>query len=169
MTQCTNSSVIEIKVRSKHLESAQKRWAKIPTNSKTISKSGKKYGILAEEIFIDSYGGILIDNKEYDIDYKSLGKIDIKTKRCWSCPDPSYNCTVAKYQLDRGGCDFYAFYRIRSDYSTAWFLGMISAAEFKKTATFMKSGTRAGNFICKADCYNIPISSLKTINELKTK
>lgn len=158
--------MIKIKITSKNLEAARKRAVFLGANSKKIQSGSEIHGMVGEQLFLDNYGGQLINNHNYDIDHSKIGKIDIKTKKCNSEPKSNYYCTVAAYQIDKDECEFYGFYRVHSKLKDAWFLGIISKEEFKKNAVFLKKGEKDGDFVVKADCYNLRIDQLKKISEV---
>lgn len=158
--------VIKVKITDANIKLARKRSVKIGANSKKISSGGELYGILGEQLFLDNYGGQLIDCKDYDILHEKIGKIDVKTKRCSSQPKDEYTCTVAAYQIDKKECEYYVFYRVLNNLTTAWFLGIISKKEFLTKAVKLKKGDNDGAFTVKADCYNIKISDLRNISEV---
>lgn len=160
--------VLKIKIKDEILLAAKKRASKIKANKYQIASGGAIYGILGEELFLNNFGGELIDCKDYDIKHKNIGKIDVKVKRCNGPPLDHYQCNVAAYQVDKNDCEFYAFYRVHNNLDTAWFLGIISKEEFVKKSIFLKKGTKTDDgFSVKADCYNIKISDLKTISEVQ--
>lgn len=161
-----SSMTLKVKITDKNLNAARKRAANIGPNAKKIQKGGELVGMLGEQLFLDNYGGDLIDCHDYDIDHPKIGRIDIKTKRCASPPQDHYYCTVAAYQINKTNCDYYGFYRIHNNLTDGWFLGIISKEEFIKKAIFMKKGSIDGNFEVKSDCYNIKISDLKEISEV---
>lgn len=158
--------MIKINITSKNLEAARKRAVFLGPNKKKIQGGSEIYGMVGEQLFLDNYGGALINNINYDIEHPKIGKIDIKTKKCNSEPLDHYYCTVAAYQIDKDDCEFYGFYRVDSKLRDAWFLGIISKEEFKKRATFLKKGDKDGDFTVKADCYNIRIDQLRAISEV---
>lgn len=157
--------VIKISIPDSNINKSRKRAAHLNNSKRKISFGGEIYGIVGEQLFLDNYGGELIDNKDYDINHPNIGKIDVKTKRCSSPPEGHYTCSVAEYQL-KNECDYYAFYRVHNNLTVGWFLGIISKEEFLKNATRLEKGEMDGDFVCKADCYNIKISQLKTISEI---
>lgn len=165
-TNKESSMTLKIKITDKNLNAARKRADKIGPNAKKIAKGGELYGMLGEQLFLDNYGGELIDCHDYDIDHPKIGRIDIKTKRCASAPQDHYSCTVAAYQVGKENCDYYCFYRIHNNLTYGWFLGIISKEEFLKKAKFLKKGEMDGDFEVKSDCYNIKISELKEISEV---
>lgn len=158
--------MLKIQISSENLEMARKRAAKLGQNSKKIQTGSELHGMVGEQLFLDNYGGKLVDSFYYDIDHERIGKIDVKTKKCHSPPKDYYYCTVAAYQIDKDECEFYAFYRVGANLNHGWFLGIISKEEFKKKAVFLKKGDKDGNFVVKADCYNMKVSDLKTISQI---
>lgn len=155
-------------ITQKNLSNARKRAKKIKNSNKKIVAGGELVGILGEELFLDNYGGELIDCMDYDIKHPKIGNIDVKTKRCSSPPKDDYTCTVAAYQINKQQCEFYAFYRIHNNLNDGWFLGIISKEEFLQKATLLKKGNKDGDtsFVAKADCYNIKISDLRQMSEV---
>jgi len=156
---------LQIKIRSKNLQRAQNRSKNFTGSKSTFSKGSHIYGFLSEEIFLDNFGGELIDNRDFDIWVEGLGAIDLKTKVCTSAPKPEYSCSVASYQM-KNKCDYYAFFRTMKDKSYTWFLGIISKDRFLKEAEFIKKGTRDGGFVHRVDTYSIPISKLESFHEV---
>lgn len=163
-----NSMILKIKISLGNLNLARKRAKNIGNNKKKISPGGELPGLVCEEIFLDNFGGTLIDSSTVDIVHPKIGTIDIKTKRCSSAPKDNYTCTVASYQIAKADCEFYAFFRVHNNLDEAWFLGIISREEFLQKATFLKKGAPDGDtgFVAKADCYNILVSDLREISEV---
>ncbi len=160
--------ILKIKISLENLNLARKRAKNIGSNKRKISPGGELPGLVCEEIFLDNFGGTLVDSPTVDIVHSKIGTIDVKTKRCGSAPKDHYTCTVAAYQIDKADCEFYAFFRVHNNLDEAWFLGIISRAEFMEKASFLKKGDPDGDtgFTARADCYNILISDLKEISEV---
>jgi len=158
--------VLHIKITDTNLNLARKRAKNIGDNKKKIQKGGELHGVLGEQLFLDNYGGELVDCHDYDIHHPKIGNIDVKVKRCSSAPTSEYTCSIAAYQINKPDCQFYAFYRINNNLTDGWFLGIISKEEFLKKATFNKKGELDGDFAYKADCYNIKIKDLRNISEV---
>jgi hypothetical protein len=156
---------LQIKIRQKNLQRARERSENFKGNKSTFSKGRQIYGFLSEEIFIDNFGGELIDNRDFDVWVEGLGAIDLKTKVCKSEPKPEYMCSVAAYQI-KNKTDYYAFFRTLSDQSVTWFLGIISKEKFLEEAELIKKGTREGPFVHKVDTYSVPISKLDSFHEV---
>lgn len=151
--------ILEIKTSKKNLDVAKERANNFAGNKFTITQDGKLAGFLCEQIFVDNFGGELVNSYNYDILLNGL-KIDIKTKRCSSEPLGEYTCSVSAYQKDKQDCDYYVFFRALNDLSKVWVLGAISKEEFFKKATFVPKGTRDGRFVASADMYSMKISDL---------
>lgn len=165
-TKSNSLMTLKITITDNNINRARKRASHIGPNSRKISKGGELIGMLGEQLFLDNYGGELIDCHDYDISHPKIGNIDIKTKSCNGAPQDDYTCTVAAYQVNKEDCDYYCFYRIHNNLSTGWFLGIISKKDFIKKATFHKKGEKDGKYEVKADCYNVKISDLKEISEV---
>jgi hypothetical protein len=63
------------------------------------------------------------------------------------------------------------FVRILTDLSKAWILGSISKKEYYAKATRYKKGQvdPSNGFTFRTDCYNLEISKLEPINEIKSE
>jgi len=153
---------------------AEKRSKKLGKlkNSFTGGK-GNIWGFLGEGIF-GKYMGILPDNT-YHFDFRIQDhkvdvnhKVDVKAKHCKTEPMRHYECSIAKESKFQE-TDLYVFTRILEDCSKGWILGYISKKEYFDMATFHTKGEIdiENSFVFKNDCYNLPISCLKPINELK--
>jgi hypothetical protein len=158
--------MIKFKVSPKNFEVAQKRARNIGANASKIKGGSEIYGMIGEQLFLDNYGGDLVDSRNYDIWHPKIGNIDVKTKKCQSEPLPHYQCSVAAYQIDKEDVEFYAFYRVHASMKEAWFLGLISKADFLKKAVLLKKGQKDDRFTAIADCYNIAISDLPAVSEV---
>lgn len=134
-------------------------------NMFSFTTNGKLYGIIAEELFLSTYGSELKNTKHYDIEYNNL-KFDVKAKSCKDTPESHYTASVSDYQKKHKS-DGYIFYRVKKDCKVAWELGGLLKDEFFSKATFVPIGTRDGPFLCKVDMWSVPISELKPIEELK--
>lgn len=156
--------MLKIKIRSEIIESARKRADKIGPNRRKIQSGSELYGMIGEELFLSNYGGTLVDSQNYDIYHPIIGKIDVKSKKCSFEPKPEYECSVAAYQIGKPECEYYVFYRVESRLNYAWYCGIMSIKDFKKVAIFHKKGDKDGNFLYKADCYNVNINQLYDID-----
>ena len=63
------------------------------------------------------------------------------------------------------------FVRILTDLSKAWILGSIPKKKYYEEATRYKKGQvdPSNGFTFRTDCYNLPISNLEPINEIKSQ
>lgn len=154
----------EIEISPELLERAVLRSGGQKLNAFSFTTNGKLYGIIAEEIFLSTYGGILKNTKHFDIEYKGM-KLDIKAKSCSGKPLANYTASVSDYQKKHGS-DGYVFYRIQKDLKLAWELGGMAKDEFFEKAEFVKSGTRDGPFLCKVDMWSLEIKDLKAVDEI---
>ena len=59
-------------------------------------------------------------------------------------------------------CDYFAFVRVLNDQSKGWFLGLKDREAYFKESVYLKKGEHdpSNNYFVKANCYNLPISSL---------
>lgn len=145
-------------------------WAKsrdMGKLKKSITEGeGNIAGYLGEIIANQFIGGEISNTYDYDIIAPNGAKIDVKTKRCKSEPLPHYECSVAAYNTVQK-CDYYAFVRvecINNEYTRGWYLGHIQKDSYYYNSRKLFKGQRDGDnwFTVKADCYNLPITSLST-------
>jgi hypothetical protein len=139
----------------------QKRASKLPLLKNSIRRGeGSLVAYIGEEIAKTVLKGEIKDTYDYDIVYQNV-RVDVKTKERTVAPKPYYECSVADFNT-RQNCDEYAFVSVLDTLKEAWYLGKISKLDFYKKAIFHRKGEvdPANNFTFKADCYNIPISSL---------
>lgn len=154
----------EIIISQEVLDKASARADAQVNNIFSFTTNGKLYGILAEELFLTTYGGQLRNTKHYDIEYNDL-KLDLKAKSCKNIPLDTYTASVSDYQKKHKS-DGYIFYRIRKDCKVAWELGGLLKDDFFTKATFVPIGTRDGPFLCKVDMWSVEIKNLKSIDEI---
>ncbi len=156
--------MIEIKLTKEIVEQCKNKAKDIGKLNNSITKGqGNLAGIVGEYI-VHKY----LKNSEwkntydYDLIYND-NKIDVKTKRCNSKPKENYDCSVAKTSLHQN-CDEYVFVRVLNDMSKGWILGWMDKDEYLNRATFMVKGEidPRNNFRVRADCYNLPISELRS-------
>ena len=124
-------------------------------------------GAIGEVIVADSMKAKEISTYDYDL-VKDGVRIDVKTKRCNTRPQPNYDCSVALHGTKQD-CDAYVFVRIVTDMSKAWILGGISKQNFYKEATLYRKGDidLDNGYTFKADCYNLRIDKLSPCHEIK--
>ena len=137
------------------------RAEKLPILNNSIRKGeGSLVAYIGEEVVKNVLNGEIKDTYDYDIIYQNT-KVDVKTKERTVAPKPYYECSVADFNTKQD-CDEYAFVSVLDTLKEAWYLGKISKPDFYKKAVFHRKGEidPANNFTFKADCYNIPVSSL---------
>lgn len=134
-------------------------------NNSITNGIGNLVGFIGEEVALKVLAEQhyeVLEKNTYDYDLIADGvTVDVKTKATSVAPLPHYSCSIAAYNTEQK-CDFYSFVRVKKDLTQAWWCGIIAKEEFYKNATFMKKGEldRDNKYVVKADCYNIPISSL---------
>lgn len=134
-------------------------------NSITMGE-GNLAGFIGEEIVSKFIGGTIDNTYDYDIVCK--GKTyDVKTKRCTSPPKQFYDCSVAAFNVKQR-CDQYVFVRVQyknNKYGPAWILGCKNKKEYFEKARKLSKGEidPSNNFVVKADCYNMSIDELDTL------
>ena len=165
--------MIKKEITEKVLHDAEKKRSEMPDNFNNSILSGK--GTLSGcigEVVVYNYLKERIEDTElihdYNYDVMSGGaKIEVKTKKCSSAPKPYYECSVSNYNSTQA-CDYYFFTRVTND--DCYLLGYLPREEFIAKADFKKKGDTDSNmvggkaFTFHCDCYNIPISKLKTID-----
>ena len=161
--------MIEFEISKKLLADARKRADLQKSNKFTFSDDGKLYGIIAEMLFLEHFGGELKNTKHYDI-VLGAHKIDIKTKSCKDKPKENYTASVSDYQKNHES-DAYFFFRVSKDLKLACAFGGMLKKEFYEKAELVKAGTRDGGFVCRVDMWSIEISKLveptKFVKDLK--
>jgi hypothetical protein len=155
--------VIEVQVTDEQLIEARKQAVEMGKLHNSITRGqGNVAGFVGEIITAEILNGVQDNTFDYDIFLPKTGKtVDVKTKRTSVAPLPHYECSVAKLNTNQN-CDFYAFVRVKNDYSTAWFLGMVPKVMYYEMAVFRKKGDLDpdNGYIVKSDCYNLPIKDL---------
>jgi hypothetical protein len=155
--------VIEVQVTDEQLIEARKQAVEMGKLHNSITRGqGNVAGFVGEIITAEILNGVQENTFDYDIFLPKTGKtVDVKTKRTSVAPLPHYECSVAKLNTNQN-CDFYAFVRVKNDYSTAWFLGMVPKVMYYEMAVFRKKGDLDpdNGYIVKSDCYNLPIKDL---------
>lgn len=155
--------MIEVQVTDEQLIEARKQAVEMGKLHNSITRGqGNVAGFVGEIITAEILNGVQDNTFDYDIFLPKTGKtVDVKTKRTSVAPLPHYECSVAKLNTNQN-CDFYAFVRVKNDYSTAWFLGMVPKVMYYEMAVFRKKGDLDpdNGYIVKSDCYNLPIKDL---------
>ena len=155
--------MIEVQVTDEQLIEARKQAVEMGKLHNSITRGqGNVAGFVGEIITAEILNGVQDNTFDYDIFLPKTGKtVDVKTKRTSVAPLPHYECSVAKLNTNQN-CDFYAFVRVKNDYRTAWFLGMVPKVMYYEMAVFRKKGDLDpdNGYIVKSDCYNLPIKDL---------
>ena len=154
----------EIKITDKMLLSARKKAIELGRLHNSISKGkGNLCGFLGEEVAMKVLGNGEISNTyEYDILLENGETVDVKSKHTSVAPKGHYDCSVSNHNIKQE-CDYYAFVRVKMDYTVAWFCGMVRKKDFFEEAYFAKKGEvdPDNNYVVKADCYQLKIDQLR--------
>jgi len=125
-----------------------------------LQGQGNTWGFLGELIAAKALHAEHKNTYDYDL-ITPLGlKVDVKTQRVSSIPRSQFHCNVNEHSIKQK-CDYYAFVRVHSDLTTAWYLGKIGKQQFLKQATYREKGSATTNFIFKFNCYSITIDQLE--------
>jgi hypothetical protein len=136
-------------------------------NNSITKGQGNIAGFLGEEIVLNYLNENDNNSYDYDLVLKDGRKVDVKTKRTTVKPRTNYDCSVAAFNTKQK-CDVYIFCRILNDMSRGWILGYKDKKDYFDEARFMKKNQidPANNFRVKADCYNVAIEDLESIDNL---
>lgn len=154
-----------IKITGEMLTVARDRAAEMgKLKNSIINGAGNLVGALGEEIFAEYFGRDILEpvfNYDYDFITQDGNSIDVKSKRTSVEPLPHYECTVSGLNTKQK-TDFYAFCRIKDDYTVGWVLGLLRKDKFFKRAAFYKKGEKdpSNRFVCKTDMYSVRIDEL---------
>jgi len=164
--------MIEVPITEKMIKNAKRNANELgKLNNSITSGEGNIAGFIGEIAASQVIGGDICNTYEYDILYfdgYDVISYDVKTKRCTSKPKPHYECSVSNFHNPQK-CDKYVFVRVecvKDVYNKVWVLGEYPKEQYFKDAKFLKEGQvdQSNGFVVKADCYNLPISSLKEIS-----
>lgn len=155
MIEIVISPAMLVEARDKAAEMGQLR-------NSIIRGAGNIAGFIGEAIAQQVLGGKLCNTYDYDLVLDNGTKIDVKTKQTGYVPLPSYDCSIAALNTKQD-CDYYAFVRVKNDFSVGWYLGVYNKDQYMKDAVFMQKGTidPANGYVVKSNCYNIKIDQLK--------
>lgn len=163
--------MIQIPITPQMLRKAQKKASELGTLKNSITKGkGNLAGFLGEEIVKTYLSAKSSNTKDYDLSYKKK-KYDVKTKLTTKPPLPEYDCSIAAYNTVQK-CDSYIFVRIQKDKDDnlicGWILGWMDKEEYFKNAEYWPKGKidPANGYRVKANCYNVKISELNSIERL---
>jgi hypothetical protein len=155
MKEVVISPAMLVEARDKAAEMGQLR-------NSIIRGAGNIAGFIGEAIAQQVLGGELFNTYDYDLVLPDGTKVDVKTKQTGYVPLPTYDCSIAALNTKQD-CDYYAFVRVKNDFSVGWYLGVYNKDQYMKDAVFMQKGTvdPSNGYTVKSDCYNIKISQLK--------
>jgi hypothetical protein len=124
---------------------------------------GTTSGFIGEFIFRDYIDGTQHNTFDYDIIKNNL-TYEVKTKRTNYKPRSFYECGLYAYNLKQK-CDYYAFTRVKNDYTVGWILGVKPKQEYLDMAVLHKKGEVNGQngHIYPRDTWDVKISELDDI------
>ena len=155
--------MIEVVVTAEMLVEARDKAAEMGRLRNSItSGAGNIAGFIGEAIAQQVLGGSLDNTYDYDLVMEDGTKIDVKTKQTSVKPLETYECSIANLNTTQR-CDFYAFVRVKNDFTVGWYLGVYPKEQYVSDAVFMKKGTidPSNGYVVKSDCYNLKINQLK--------
>ena len=150
------------------INKAKAKANQMGTIKNSITKGqGNIAGFIGEEIVLNYLNEKDNNSYDYDLILKDGRKVDVKTKRTTVKPRINYDCSVAAFNTKQK-CDVYIFCRILNDMSKGWILGYKDKEDYFNEARFMKKNEidPANNFRVRADCYNVAIEDLESIDNL---
>lgn len=166
LTAAQGVSMIEIEFDDSLLNRAKEKSKEMGVLNNSIrSGEGNLVGFIGE-IIVSEYLGVDLNNTyDYDLVYMNV-KCDVKTKECTSPPKINYDCSIASYNTKQK-CDAYIFVRVCG--YKAWILGWLSKKEYFEKSIFLRKGQKdpSNNFTVKANCYNVKIEKLRSIENIK--
>ena len=130
-------------------------------NNSILNGGGNLAGFIGEQIGLQVLGGDWLNTYEYDLIIDGH-KVDVKTKQTSVVPLPHYECSITEYNAKQD-CDYYAFTRVKKDFSVGWYLGAMKKADYFYEAKYLKKGEvdPSNNYTVRATCYNLAIDKLK--------
>lgn len=156
-----------IKISKAFIDKAKIKSERMGVLKNSITKgAGNIHGFLGEIITVEELKAKEENTFDYDVRLNGLS-IDVKTKRVTTAPKSFYECSVAALSRHQK-CDYYVFTRILKSMESGWILGYLSKKEYFDKAILLKAGDEdpSNGWKVLTDCYNLPISELKNIEEL---
>jgi hypothetical protein len=157
--------MIEVAVSAAMLVEARDKAAEMGRLYNSIIRgAGNIAGFIGEAIAQQVLGGKLSNTYDYDLVLPDGKTIDVKTKQTSVKPLVTYECSIAALNTTQE-CDYYAFVRVKNDFTVGWYLGVYDKKQYMEDAVFMKKGTvdSSNGYTVKSDCYNLKISELKEL------
>jgi hypothetical protein len=155
--------MIEIIITGDMLVTARDKAAEMGRLNNSITRGqGNIAGFLGEAVAQQVMGGVLANTYDYDLILCNGKTVDVKTKQTSVKPLETYECSIAALNTKQG-CDYYAFVRVKNDFSVGWFLGVYEKQQYMLDAKYLTRGTidPSNSYVVKSDCYNLPIHQLK--------
>ena len=131
-------------------------------NGSLLEGQGNTWGFLGEIIAAKALAAEHKNTYDYDLITPLGHTVDVKTQRVSSIPRPQFHCNVNEHSIKQK-CDYYAFVRLHSDLTTAWYLGKMGKPQFMQQAMYREKGSATTNFIFKFNCYSITIDELDSL------
>jgi len=159
-----------VKITDEVIKKAKQKASSMGTLKNSITKGeGNLAGFVGEAIVAEALCIAENNTFDYDMKYKNF-KIDVKTKRVNTPPRPFYECSIAALNTKQE-CDFYVFTRVLNTLKEGWILGYLPKQDYFNLATFYKKGDidPSNGWEVRTDCYNVPISKLKNIQDFLTE
>lgn len=155
--------MIEVVVTGDMLVTARDKAAEMGRLPNSITRgAGNIAGFIGEAIAHQVMGGVLANTYDYDLILCNGKTVDVKTKQTSVKPLLTYDCSIANLNTTQE-CDYYAFVRVKNDFSVGWYLGVYEKQQYMLDSVFMKKGTMDpdNGYVVRSDCYNLPINKLK--------
>ena len=155
--------MIEVVITGEMLVTARDKAAEMGRlRNSIINGAGNIAGFIGEAIAQQVMGGMLTNTYEYDLILDNGKTVDVKTKQTSVKPLDTYECSIAGLNTTQE-CDYYAFVRVKNNFSVGWFLGVYDKKQYMLDSILMKKGTidTSNGYTVKSDCYNLKIHKLK--------
>jgi hypothetical protein len=155
--------MIEVVITGDMLVTARDKAAEMGRlRNSIISGAGNLAGFIGEAVAQQVMGGVLANTYDYDLILCNGKTVDVKTKQTSVKPLETYECSIAALNTKQE-CDYYAFVRVKNDFSVGWFLGVYEKQQYMLDAKYLTRGTidPSNSYVVKSDCYNLPIHQLK--------
>lgn len=155
--------MIEVVVTGTMLITARDKAAEMGRlRNSIINGAGNIAGFIGEAIAHQVMGGVLTNTYDYDLILCNGKTVDVKTKQTSVKPLLTYDCSIAGLNATQE-CDYYAFVRVKNDFSVGWYLGVYEKQQYMLDSVFMKKGTMDpdNGYVVRSDCYNLKINQLK--------
>ena len=164
---------IEVRYTDEQMQRAKERAEELGElrNSITRGKSNV-WGMLGEEVIRDYLNCTDSDDiYNYDLLTPNGHKLEIKTKKTTMTVPPKghFECSVCNHNPNQN-CDIYVFVRASTRSKKVWICGMKDKTSFAQQARYFKKGDTdpSNGYRVHASCWNMNISELDSIDNLKT-